>query len=49
MDNTGGYGIDDAINEYVYILLQVRCSPFTSVLDLGFWVSLQAVVSEKKV
>ena len=55
MDNAGGHGTDDAISEYtarlrdvynITIIHQVPRSPFTNVLDLGVWCSLQARVEK---
>jgi len=55
MDNAGGYGTDDAIIEYtsrlrdvynIEIIHQIPRSPFTNVLDLGVWCSLQAAVEK---
>ena len=52
----GGHGTDDAISEYtarlrdvynITIIHQVPRSPFTNVLDLGVWCSLQARVEKK--
>ena len=56
MDNAGGHGTDDAITQYttnmketynIEIIHQVPRSPFTNVLDLGVWASLQAIVEKK--
>ena len=56
MDNAGGHGTDKAIDEYVRKLkedwnvetiFQVPRSPYTNVLDLGVWCSLQARVEDK--
>ena len=56
MDNAGGHGTDEAIIEYtallrdvynINIIHQIPRSPFTNVLDLGVWVSLQARVEKK--
>ena len=56
MDNAGGHGTKDAIADYrndlltsynVEIIFQIPRSPFTNVLDLGVWMSLQAVVERK--
>ena len=53
MDNAGGHGSDDAIEKYVRMLkekyniktiFQVPRSPYTNVLDLGVWCSLQSRV-----
>ena len=50
MDNAGGHGSNDAIEKYVRMLdekynvktiFQVPRSPYTNVLDLGVWCSLQ--------
>ena len=51
MDNAGGHGTKDAIQEYadelkeehnIVILWQILCLPETNLLDLGIWVSLQS-------
>ena len=56
MDNAGGHGTNDAIDEYVRMLkdkynietiFQVPRSPYTNVLDLGVWCSLQARVKKE--
>ena len=56
MDNAGGHGTKDCINEYTQMLLtdfniivifQIPRSPYTNVLDLGVWMSLQAEVERK--
>ena len=56
MDNAGGHGRKDIIDEYkellktefnVRILHQEPRSPATNLLDLGAWVSLQSVVEKK--
>jgi hypothetical protein len=53
MDNAGGHGTDDIKREYVSILWneykiqvewQIPNSPETNLLDLGFWVTHQAIV-----
>ena len=53
MDNAGGHGTKDAINEYtnhllndynIKIIWQIPRSPYTNVLDLGVWISIQARV-----
>ena len=53
MDNAGGHGTKATIIEYTHDLLtnyniviihQIPRSPYTNVLDLGVWMSLQAVV-----
>jgi len=55
MDNAGGHGTDAAIEEYTQMLLtdfnieiihQVPRSPYTNLLDLGVWCSLQATVEK---
>ena len=55
MDNAGGHGTDDAITQYtinmkdtynIEIIHQVPRSPFTNVLDLGIWASLQGIVEK---
>ena len=56
MDNAGGHGTDDAIKEYVTMLkdkynvivvFQVPRSPYTNLLDLGVWCSLQSKVEKE--
>ena len=56
MDNAGGHGTKEAITDYrndlltsynIEIIFQVPRSPFTNVLDLGVWMSLQSVVERK--
>ena len=56
VDNAGGHGTTQAICEYrnmlvtkynVTIIFQVPCSPYTNVLDLGVWMSLQSIVERK--
>ena len=56
MDNAGGHGTTNAINLYtemlrvkykVQIIFQVPRSPYTNVLDLGVWMSLQAAVERR--
>ena len=52
MDNAGGHGTSEAIDEYtnrlleynVKIIWQVPRSPETNLLDLGVWMSMQAEV-----
>ena len=53
MDNAGGHGTRDAIDEYVddlateynvHIVWQIPRSPETNLLDLGIWNSLQSHV-----
>ena len=55
MDNAGGHGTDDAIEKYIKMLdekynittiFQIPRSPYTNVLDLGVWCSLQARVEK---
>ena len=55
MDNAGGHGTDDAIVEYtaklknnynIEIIHQVPRSPYTNLLDLGVWCSLQSHVEK---
>ena len=55
IDNAGGHGTDDTIKVYtswlrikwgVHIILQVPRSPYTNVLDLGVWCTLQAAVEK---
>jgi hypothetical protein len=54
MDNAGGHGSNDAMaqytgvlwNEYkVQLVWQIPRSPETNMLDLGIWMSIQAVVT----
>ena len=56
MDDAGGHGIKVAIQQYIDNLLtnyniriiwQVPRSPYTNVLDLGAWISLQALVERR--
>lgn len=56
MDNAGGYGSNNAIDEYVNMLskkynietiFQVPRSPYTNVLDLRVWYALQSRVEKK--
>ena len=56
MDNAGGHGTDEAVNQYtkkllddhkIKIVQQVPRSPETNVLDLGIWMSLQAAVERE--
>ena len=52
MDNAGGHGTNDAIQQYtellaadnITIIWQVPRSPETNMLDLGVWMSIQAAV-----
>jgi len=52
MDNAGGHGTSEAIDEYtnrlkeynVEIIWQVPRSPETNLLDLGVWMSMQSAV-----
>lgn len=54
MDNAGGHGTSDAINNYtrhlqefrVEIIWQVPRSPETNMLDLGVWMSIQNLVEK---
>ena len=55
MDNAGGHGTKDAIEEYVndlkqvhnvVIIWQVPRSPETNLLDLGVWNSIQSAVDK---
>ena len=55
MDNAGGHGTNEAIKKYsayllskykIKIIFQVPRSPFTNVLDLGVWMSLQAMIEK---
>ena len=56
IDNTGGHGTETEIGEYVKALrdnwnvetiFQIPRSPYTNVLDLGVWCSLQARVEDE--
>ena len=56
MDNAGGHGTSDAIQTYtthllteynIKIIWQIPQSPYTNVLDLGIWMSLQARVERR--
>jgi len=56
MDNAGGHGSNVAIAPYrsdlldkynVEIIFQIPRSPYTNVLDLGVWMSLQAQVERQ--
>ena len=56
MDNAGGHGTDNAIIECtnvlkekhnIEIIHQVPRSPYTNLLDLGVWCSLQAQVEKE--
>ena len=56
MDNAGGHGTAEAIDYYkselftrfnVELIFQVPRSPFTDVLDLGIWMSLQSIVERR--
>ena len=56
MDNAGGHGTDECVDEYtkglldkhsIQIVQQVARSPETNVLDLGIWMSLQSAVEKK--
>ena len=56
MDNAGGHGKNQAIDEYVKMLndkfnietiFQVPRSPYTNVLDLGAWCALQSRVENQ--
>ena len=55
MDNAGGHGTDATIEQYKKMLLddfnielihQVPRSPYTNLLDLGVWCSLQSTVEK---
>lgn len=55
MDNAGGHGTKEAIEQYVAnletnyaieVIFQVPRSPYTNVLDLGVWCCLQAAVEK---
>ena len=56
MDNAGGHGSAEAIDEYtnmlkgvynIEIIHQIPRSPFTNVLDLGVWMSIQSIVERR--
>ena len=56
MDNAGGHGSAEAINDYtamlknnynIEIIFQIPRSPITNVLDLGVWMSIQSIVERK--
>ena len=56
MDNAGGHGTNEAKEQYVNLLetkynittiFQIPRSPYTNVLDLGVWMSLQAAVERE--
>ena len=56
MDNAGGHGTNECVIKYtrilkeefnVVIIHQVPWSPYTNVLDLGVWRSLQSIVERK--
>ena len=55
MDNAGGHGSMEAINEYsrllndynVEIVWQIPRSPETNMLDLGVWMSIQRAVEKQ--
>ena len=56
MDNAGGHGTNVAIQSYsktlleeynIEIIFQIPRSPYTNVLDLGVWMSLQAAVERQ--
>ena len=56
MDNAGGHGTNEAIQQYrsnlhnnynVAIIWQVPRLPCTNVLDLGIWMSMQARVERE--
>ena len=56
MDNAGGHGTNEAIATYtktledeynIEIIFQIPRSPYTNVLDLGVWMSLQAAVERQ--
>ena len=57
IDNAGGHGTEEAIVDYINILLnehnieiihQAARSPETNVLDLGLWMSIQSSVEKKE-
>merc|ERR1711935_831459 len=56
MDNAGGHGTDECVKKYtdrlkkkhkVQIIHQVPRSPYTNLLDLGVWCSLQSQVEKE--
>ena len=56
LDNAGGHGDDDCVTRYVDMLKtdfniecihQVPHSPFTNVLNLGVWATLQSEVERR--
>ncbi len=56
LDNAGGHGTRQAINEYtrqlrdqhdVILKFQPPCSPELNALDLGIWMSLQSAVERR--
>ena len=56
MDNAGGHGTKEAIEQYskdllekycIEIIFQVPRSPYTHGLDLGFWMALHARVKRQ--
>ena len=56
MDNAGGHGSAEAINDYtamlknnynIEIIFQIPHSPFMNVLDLSIWMAIQSIVERK--
>ncbi len=56
MDNAGGHGTRDAIDQYtrqlqrdynIIIIFQSSCSPDVNALDIGIWMSVQSSVERK--
>ena len=56
MDNAGGHGTSRAIIQYtdmlvnkynIEIIFQIPRSPYTNVLDLGVWMSIQSIVERR--
>merc|ERR1712183_621252 len=57
MDNAGGHGTKETVKLYtemlktkynIIIIHQVPRSPYTNLLDLGVWCSLQAAVEKEQ-
>ena len=58
MDNAGGHGTNEAIQQYtnnlrdcynIRIIWQIPRLPYTNMLDLGIWMSLQARVERESI
>jgi hypothetical protein len=56
MDNAGGHGTQEAIEEYtrrlleefnIVVIRQSACSPEVNALDLGTWMSVQSHVESR--